>query len=72
LSRTKPNSFGKWAVTYRGTPGSKILSQAREYVRSVRWPSCRTAGRRKDFQRAFGPHTDEIMGDIPNYTQPSP
>ncbi len=25
-----------------------------------------------DFQAAFGPHTDEIMGDIPNYTDLTP
>lgn len=25
-----------------------------------------------DFQRGFGPHTDEIMGDIPNYTDLTP
>jgi uncharacterized protein (TIGR02118 family) len=24
------------------------------------------------FQAAFGPHTDEIMGDIPNYTNVQP
>lgn len=26
----------------------------------------------EDFQTAFGPHTDEIMGDIPNYTKIQP
>jgi uncharacterized protein (TIGR02118 family) len=25
-----------------------------------------------DFQRGFGPHTQEIMGDIPNYTDQAP
>jgi len=25
-----------------------------------------------DFQRGFGPHTQEIMGDIPNYTDQTP
>jgi uncharacterized protein (TIGR02118 family) len=25
-----------------------------------------------DFQRAFGPHAPEIMGDIPNYTDQAP
>jgi len=25
-----------------------------------------------DFQRGFGPHAQEIMGDIPNYTDQSP
>lgn len=26
----------------------------------------------EDFQSSFGPHTDEIMGDIPNYTKITP
>jgi uncharacterized protein (TIGR02118 family) len=26
----------------------------------------------EDFQGAFGPHTDEIMGDVPNYTRIQP
>jgi len=26
----------------------------------------------EDFQRGFGPHTPEIMGDIPNYTDQAP
>ncbi|MGQ0575731.1 MAG: EthD family reductase [Pseudonocardia sp.] len=26
----------------------------------------------EDFQSAFGPHSDEIMGDIPNYTKIEP
>jgi uncharacterized protein (TIGR02118 family) len=26
----------------------------------------------EDFQNAFGPHTKEIMGDIPNYTDVQP
>jgi uncharacterized protein (TIGR02118 family) len=26
----------------------------------------------EDFQGAFGPHTDEIMGDAPNYTRIQP
>lgn len=26
----------------------------------------------EDFQNAFGPHTTEIMGDIPNYTDITP
>lgn len=26
----------------------------------------------EDFQSSFGPHTDEIMGDIPNYTKIEP
>ena len=25
-----------------------------------------------DFQRGFGPHTQEIMGDIPNYADQAP
>ena len=25
-----------------------------------------------DFQRGFGPHSQEIMGDIPNYTDAAP
>jgi len=25
-----------------------------------------------DFQRGFGPHAPEIMGDIPNYTDQTP
>jgi len=25
-----------------------------------------------DFQRGFGPHAEEIMGDIPNYTDQPP
>ncbi len=26
----------------------------------------------EDFQAGFGPHADEILGDIPNYTDQSP
>jgi len=26
----------------------------------------------EDFQKAFTPHTEEIMGDIPNYTDTTP
>jgi len=26
----------------------------------------------EDFQSAFGPHMEEIMGDIPNYTKIEP
>jgi uncharacterized protein (TIGR02118 family) len=26
----------------------------------------------EDFQASFGPHTKEIMGDIPNYTDITP
>jgi uncharacterized protein (TIGR02118 family) len=26
----------------------------------------------EDFQGAFGPHTDEIMGNVPNYTRIQP
>jgi uncharacterized protein (TIGR02118 family) len=26
----------------------------------------------EDFQAGFGPHTKEIMGDIPNYTNQTP
>lgn len=26
----------------------------------------------EDFQNAFGPHAEEIMGDIPNYTNSEP
>jgi uncharacterized protein (TIGR02118 family) len=46
-----------------GQPGSKpaFVAMAHLLFDSV-----------EDFQGAFGPHADEIMGDIPNYTDIQP
>ena len=44
---------------------------ARVY-RVVRLVRADARGSVQDFQGAFGPHSDEIMGDIPNFTRIQP